>query len=66
MDIKLKKKPWYIRYKYRIAGGGVILSGVGYGIVLSFGPRRVRVDTGQIKAVVRPGPGVMGDVGVGG
>ena len=38
MDIKLKKKPWYIRYKYRIAGGAVILAGIVYVIVLASGP----------------------------
>ena len=37
MDIKLKKKPWYIRYKYRIAGGAVILAGIVYVIVLASG-----------------------------
>ena len=49
MDIKLKKKPWYIRYKYRIAGGAVILAGIVYVIVLASGPRRLRIDIDKIQ-----------------
>ena len=49
MDIKLKKKSWYIRYKYRIAGGAVILAGIVYVIVLASGPRRLRIDIDKIQ-----------------
>ena len=61
MDIKLKKKPWYIRYKYRIAGGAVILAGIVYVIVLASGPRRLRIDidkiqTSEVSSCVRSPP----------
>lgn len=49
MDIKLKKKPWYIRYKYRIAGGAVILAGIVYVIVLASCPRRLRIDIDKLQ-----------------
>ena len=28
MDIKLEKKPWYIRYRYSLIGGIVLLAGL--------------------------------------
>ena len=43
MDIKLKKKPWYIRYRYSLIGGAVLLAGLVYVIVLAAGPRRLRI-----------------------
>ena len=43
MDIKLKKKPWYIRYRYSLLGGIVLLAGLIYVIVLAAGPRRLRI-----------------------
>lgn len=33
MDIKLEKKPWYIRYRYYLAGGIIFLAFI---ITLSF------------------------------
>lgn len=38
MDIKLEKKPWYIRYRYYLAGGVVFLAFLIYVIILSAGP----------------------------
>lgn len=44
MDIKLEKKPWYIRYRYYLAGGVVFLAFLVYVIILSAGPRKLRID----------------------
>lgn len=35
MDIQLKKRPWYIRYKYHIAGGSTFIAFLVYVIILS-------------------------------
>ena len=34
MDIKLEKKPWYIRYRYYLAGGIIFLAFIIYVIIL--------------------------------
>ncbi len=39
MDIKLEKKPWYIRYRYYLIGGLLFLSFLIYVIILSSGGR---------------------------
>ena len=44
MDIKLEKKPWYIRYRYYLAGGVAFLAFLVYVIILSAGPRKLRID----------------------
>ncbi len=44
MDIKLKKKPWYWRYRYYIIAGVAILGLLIYGLTLGLGPKRLRVD----------------------
>lgn len=44
MDIKLDKKPWYIRYRYYLAGGVVFAAFLIYVIILSAGPRKLRID----------------------
>ena len=44
MDIKLEKKPWYIRYRYYLAGGVVFTAFLIYVIILSAGPRKLRID----------------------
>lgn len=49
MDIKLKKKPWYIRYKYYIAGGVAFTAFLVYVITLSTGPRKLRIDSENIQ-----------------
>ena len=49
MDIQLKKRPWYIRYKYHIAGGSTFIAFLVYVIILSAGPRRLRIDPENIQ-----------------
>ena len=49
MDIQLEKKPWYIRYRYHLLGGAVFLGLLVYVIVLSLGPRRLRVSPDDIQ-----------------
>ena len=49
MDIKLEKKPWYIRYRSYLLGGFVLLCALIYVIVLSFGPRQLRIDAENIR-----------------
>ena len=44
MDIKLEKKPWYIRYRYYLAGGILFLAFIIYVIILSAGPSKLRID----------------------
>lgn len=49
MDIKLEKKPWYIRYRYYLAGGVVFLAFLVYVIILSAGPSKLRIDQENIQ-----------------
>ena len=49
MDIKLEKKPWYIRYRYYLMAGGTFVIFLIYVISLSLGPRKLRVDTDNIQ-----------------
>ena len=49
MDIQLEKKPWYIRYRYHLLGGTAFLGLLVYVIVLSLGPRRLRVSPDDIQ-----------------
>ncbi|HIY87567.1 MAG TPA: HlyD family efflux transporter periplasmic adaptor subunit [Candidatus Bacteroides pullicola] len=49
MDIQLEKKPWYVRYRYYLLGGAVFLALLIYVIVLSAGPRRLRVSMDDIQ-----------------
>lgn len=49
MDIKLEKKPWYIRYRYYLAGGMVFLAFLIYVIILSAGPRKLRIDAESLQ-----------------
>lgn len=44
MDRILEKKPWYIRYRYYLAGGSVVLALVVAAIAVSLGPKKLRVD----------------------
>lgn len=48
MDIKLEKKPWYIRYRYHIIGGASLIIGLIYVIVLASGPSRLRISSDEI------------------
>lgn len=43
MDIKLPKKPWYMRYRKYIAGGVVLAALMIYALVLQLGPRTLKV-----------------------
>ena len=49
MDIKLEKKPWYIRYRYYLIGGLLFAAFLIYVIVLSLGPRKLRIDAENIQ-----------------
>ncbi len=54
MDIKLPKKPWYIKYRLYIIGGIVLAALMTYALVLQLGPRtlKVKVNGDQIATVV--------------
>ena len=49
MDIKIEKKPWYIRHRYYLLGGIVFVTFLIYVISLSFGPRKLRIETDNIQ-----------------
>ena len=49
MDIKIEKKPWYIRYKFYIAGGIAFAAFLVYVITLSVGPRKLRIESENIQ-----------------
>ena len=49
MDIQLEKKPWYIRYRYYLLGGAAFLALLVYVVILSAGPRRLRVSMDDIQ-----------------
>ena len=49
MDIKLEKKPWYIRYRYYLAGGVAFLAFLIYVITLSLGPSKLRIEQDNIQ-----------------
>ena len=49
MDIKLEKKPWYIRYRYYLAGGIIFLAFIIYVIILSAGPSKLRIDQENVQ-----------------
>ena len=49
MDIKLEKKPWYIRYRYYLAGGAAFLAFLIYVVVLSLGPSKLRIEQDNIQ-----------------
>ncbi|MDO4460901.1 MAG: efflux RND transporter periplasmic adaptor subunit [Bacteroidia bacterium] len=44
MDIKLEKKPWYYRHRYNILLGVFVLAMGVYCIVISIGPRAIKVN----------------------
>ena len=49
MDIKIEKKPWYIRYRNYLIAGAAFVAFLVYVISLSFGPRKLRIDSGNIQ-----------------
>ncbi len=44
MDIQLKKRHWALRYKYYLVAGAIILAFAIYTLIISLGPKRMRVD----------------------
>ena len=56
LDIKLEKKPWYIRYRFYLLAGGAFAIFLIYVISLSLGPRKLRIEADNIQiAEVRNG-----------
>lgn len=52
MDIRIKKKPWYRRYLYHIAGGTALASLVIYATIMSLEPHKVKLsDTKEVLAL---------------
>lgn len=49
MDIRIEKKPWYIRHRYYLLGGTAFVIFLIYVISLSFGPRKLRIETDNIQ-----------------
>ena len=49
MDLKIEKKPWYIRHRYYLLGGTAFVIFLIYVISLSFGPRKLRIETDNIQ-----------------
>ena len=49
MDIKLEKKPWYIRYRAYLLAGGAFIIFLIYVISLSLGPRKLRIESENIQ-----------------
>lgn len=49
MDIQLKRRPWYIRYRYYLIGAAALISLIVYTISLSVGPRKQHIDTQSIR-----------------
>ena len=49
MDIKLEKKPWYIRYRAYLLAGGAFIIFLIYVISLSLGPRKLRIEGNNIQ-----------------
>ena len=49
MDIKLEKKPWYIRYRAYLLAGGAFIIFLIYVISLSLGPRKLRIKGDNIQ-----------------
>ncbi len=49
MDIKLEKKPWYVRYRYYVLSGVSVVALIVYAVSLSFGPTRQRVNMDSVK-----------------
>ena len=53
MDIKIPKRPWYVRYRMYLLGGAVLVALLVYALVLQLGPRTLKVEIaeGQIATV---------------
>lgn len=53
MDIKIPKRPWYVRYRMYLLGGAMLVALVVYALILQLGPRTLEVEIadGQIATV---------------
>lgn len=51
MDIKREKKPWYVRYKYYLLSGTAFIAFLIYVIVVSAGPRKLRIDADKMQII---------------
>ena len=53
MDIKLPKKPWYVKYRMFLLGGAVLVALMTYAVLLQMKPKtlKVDIDAGQIAEV---------------
>lgn len=49
MDIQLKKKPWFLRYRYALAGGVALVGLLAYVLIQTAGPRRLRVQLDELQ-----------------
>ena len=52
MDIKLPKKPWYVRYLRYIIGGMLLAGLIVYALVLQLGPRTLKVKIAKEQTAV--------------
>ena len=44
MDIKIPKRPWYVRYRMYLLGGAALVALIAYALVLQLGPRALKVE----------------------
>ncbi|MBO4811657.1 MAG: HlyD family efflux transporter periplasmic adaptor subunit [Prevotella sp.] len=44
MDIKLPKRPWYVKYRMYIIAGAILVGLMVYAVVLQLGPRTLKVE----------------------
>ena len=44
MDIRIPKRPWYVRYRMYIIGGVALTAVIAYALVLQLGPRTLKVE----------------------
>ena len=51
MDIQLKPRPWYRKYLYHLLTGLAFLAFAVYAIVLSLGPRQLKIDAEEYKII---------------
>lgn len=49
MDIPLKKRPWFVRYRYYLIAALAFLCLLAYAAVLALGPRKFRVDREKVQ-----------------
>ncbi len=52
MDIKLPKKPWYVRYRMYLMGGAMLIALIVYAMVLQLGPRTLKIEIDDTQIAV--------------